>query len=374
MQSLIAIAVGTRPEAIKLAPVARALAALPGVRAELWATGQHRELARDALTWFGLTPARDLDLLAPGRTLSALAAGVLVGFDAAIAESKPSLLIVQGDTTSALASALCAFYRRVPVAHVEAGLRTESVARPWPEEANRRLITPICALHFAATAAAADNLRREGVDPETVHTVGNPVVDALLWTAARQPSTIPGLPGDILTSDRPLVLVTSHRRENAEGLIEICAAVGDLAARYPVARLVFPLHPNPATRRAAETVLAPLKCENLHLCESLNYPAFVALLSRAAVCLTDSGGVQEEAPALGTPLVVLRDETERPEAVEGGLAELVGARREAIVAAAAKWIENRQKPAARYPFGDGHAAGRIAERCARMVGGGGVEI
>ena len=257
------MAVGTRPEALKLAPVALALAAEPGVRAQIWATGQHRELARDALAGFGLAPARDLDLLTPGGTLSRLAAGVLNGFDASINEAKPSLLVVQGDTTSALAAALCAFYNRVPVAHVEAGLRTQSVARPWPEEANRRLITPIATLHFAATAGAARNLKGEGVDAAAIHTVGNTIIDALLWTAARPPRFIGGLPDDILTSSRQLVLVTSHRRENADGLTEICAAVGELATQFPGARFVFPLHPNPATRRAAEAVLKPLALREL---------------------------------------------------------------------------------------------------------------
>ena len=370
MEPLVALVVGTRPEAIKLAPVARALQAGPGLRAEVWATGQHRELARAALAHFGLTPARDLALLAPGQSLAALAAGVLQGFDAAVAESEPDLVVVQGDTTSALAAALCAFYHKVPIAHVEAGLRTESVARPWPEEANRRLITPLAALHFPATADAAANLRREGVPDDAVHTVGNPVIDALLWTAARPPDRIPGLPADILTAPTPLVLITSHRRENADGLREVCHAVAELATRFPPARFVFPLHPNPATRRAADAVFAPLKLANLYPIEPLDYPAFVALLSRATVCLTDSGGVQEEAPALGTPLVILRDETERPEVLDPDSAELVGTRREAIVAAAAKWLAGAPRPAARFPFGDGHAAGRIAAACAAFLGGG----
>ena len=364
---LIVLAVGTRPEAVKLAPVARALAAEPSVRVEVWATGQHRELAREALRWFEVTPTRDLDLLMPGGTLSRLAAGVLAGFDAAIQQTRPSLMTVQGDTTSAFAAALCAFYQRVPVAHVEAGLRTASVAQPWPEEANRRLITPIAALHFAATPEAAVNLAREGVAAADVHVVGNPVIDALLWTAAKPPTTIPGLPADLLTSPRPLILVTSHRRENAEGLHEICAAIGDLALRFPMARVVFPLHPNPATRRAAEAVLQPLTLPNLVLCEPLNYPEFVAVLARATVCLTDSGGVQEEAPALGTPLIILRDETERPEVLACGLAELVGTRREAIVAAATRWLSLEARPEPRFPFGDGHAAERIARACVQFV-------
>ncbi len=378
MKPLVAVVLGTRPEAIKLAPVARALAADPGLRACVWATGQHREMARAVLADFGVAPDIDLDLMRPGQTLSGLAAAVLAGLDPVLEREAPALVLVQGDTTTALAAALAAFHRRVPVGHVEAGLRTDDITSPWPEELNRRLVTPLARLHFAATPAAAANLAREGVPAADVHVVGNPVIDALLATVKRvesDPPRVPGLPPGLLAGSGRVVLVTVHRRESfGAGVRDVCRAILTLAERFPDATFVLPVHPNPEVRAAVDEVVRAAARPNILLTDPLPYPAFVAVFARAALVLSDSGGVQEEAPALGKPVLLLRDTTERPEAVDAGTVELVGTDPGRIVAAASRLLSDPAALAARSVrrdvFGDGTAADRIAKVCAAFVAGG----
>lgn len=374
---LVAVVLGTRPEAVKLAPVVLALRRETRVRVALWATGQHREMAGTILDWFGVTPDVDLGLMRPDQTLAGLTAGALSGLDPVLDRDRPALVLVQGDTTTAFAAALASFYRRVPVGHVEAGLRTGDMQSPWPEEANRRLITRLTDLHFAATPAAAANLAADGVPGGAVHVVGNPVVDALRLTVARidaAPPGIPDLPPEALAGGRQLVLVTGHRRESfGAGFASICGAVADLAGRFPDVSFVYPVHRNPHVRSAVDAVLRPAALSNVHLLDPLDYPPFVALFRRATLVLSDSGGVQEEAPALGKPVLVMRDTTERPEAVAAGTVRLVGPDRGRIVAEATRLLTDPAALAAmsvpRPVFGDGFAADRIAALSAAFVTG-----
>jgi UDP-N-acetylglucosamine 2-epimerase (non-hydrolysing) len=367
----ILVVVGTRPEAVKMAPVVLALAGAGGdrVRCRLAATGQHRGLLDQALAAFGLRPEIDLDLMRPGQALAGLTARAIEALDACLAETRPDLVLVQGDTTTVLAAALAAFYRRVPVGHVEAGLRTGDLQSPWPEEANRLVADRLAALHFAPTASARANLVREGIDPRNIHVTGNTGIDALFLTLARPGPTPPA---------RRLVLVTAHRRENfGAPFASICEAVADLAMRFPDVRFVFPVHPNPNVAEPARAILARpgdprLAAGNVRLVEPLAYPEFVATMAASALILTDSGGVQEEAPSLGVPVLVLRETTERPEAVEAGTVRLVGTDRDAIVREAARLLSDPDARAAmaraHNPYGDGHAAERIAAACLAFLG------
>jgi len=361
---------GTRPEAIKLAPVLQRLARTPGVDEVSCVTGQHREMLDQVLGAFGLAPRHDLDLMRPGQDLPWLTGAVVDGVARVLRAERPDWLVVQGDTTTAFAAALAGFYERVPVAHVEAGLRTHDSLSPWPEEMNRRLVGALASLHFAPTARAAANLAREGIAGERVLVTGNTVIDALQWTAAR-PEGGPALQAvlaqhapALAQSTRRCILVTLHRRENlGERLESICAGLAELAARGDV-EIVFPVHLNPAVRTIVERVLGGVAA--VHRLPPLEYLPFVALLRRAHLVVTDSGGIQEEAPSLGKPVLVARDTTERPEAIEAGTALLAGTDGARIAALASRLLDDAAAYAAMAgavnPFGDGHSAERIVAR------------
>ena len=358
MTSRILAVAGTRPEAIKMAPVILALRKEPWADLRVIATAQHRQLLDRVFDLFGIGADIDLNVMRPDQSLPALTARLLNGFDRVLEEERPAAVLAQGDTTTVMAAALSCFYRRTPFGHVEAGLRSGDLASPFPEEANRTIAGLFARWHFAPTESARQNLIRAGVDETAIEITGNTVIDALLETSRQNPA----IGVDIGESDR-LVLVTAHRRENfGERFTAICAALGDLARRNPDVRFLYPVHPNPNVKDAARRALGGF--DNFHLCEPLDYAPFVAAMKRADFIITDSGGVQEEAPALGKPVLVLRNKTERPEAVNAGVVKLVGADRARIVDEAQRLIDD---PAARSsmskgvsPYGDGKAAQRIA--------------
>jgi UDP-N-acetylglucosamine 2-epimerase (non-hydrolysing) len=368
----IAIVLGTRPEAIKLAPVILRLRATPGLRAFVCDTGQHRDLVGDVFDDFGIAPDAQLHVMRPNQTLAELNARLLSGLDACLADAKPDLVLVQGDTTTAFVGALASFYKRTPVAHVEAGLRTHNLNSPWPEEANRKLIAQLANLHFAPTESARQNLLCEGVVESRIEVTGNPAVDALLWMRNRttnQPTPV-GIP-------HPFVLITAHRREHFGTRFDgVCEAIADLAALFPACGFVFTVHPNPNVRLTVERILnnpadSRLRHENVSLLPPLRYAEFVVFLDRCRLILTDSGGIQEEAPTLGKPVLVLRDATERPEAIATGTLLLVGTDRASIVSHASRLLSNDSERAAistrANPYGDGLAAERIVARCLRFL-------
>lgn len=360
---------GTRPEAIKLAPVIRAFDADDRVEHITCVTGQHREMLDQVLGLFNIQPEFDLNVMRPRQQLSGLTASVLQTVDQILEAHEPDWVIVQGDTTSAFAAGLAAFHRKIKVAHVEAGLRTGDIMSPWPEEMNRRLLTPITSLHFPPTVGSQANLLDEGVPPDRVLVTGNTVIDALysiVERLEREPDlcdrAAQGMP--FLDSARRLVLVTGHRRENfGEGLRQICVAIKALAERGDV-DVVYPVHLNPSVREVVHEML--VEAPNVHLVPPLEYLSFVYLLKRAYLVITDSGGIQEEAPALGKPVLVTRDTTERPEAVEAGSARLVGPSADRLLAQARCLLDDPAEYAEMIkggsPYGDGRAAGKIVER------------
>jgi UDP-N-acetylglucosamine 2-epimerase len=359
---------GTRPEAIKLAPVVKELAARPGLDSKICITGQHREMLAQVVGLFDLRPDWNLELMRPNQDLAYLTGAALSGVSRVLDEFRPNRVIVQGDTTTTFAGALAAFYHRIPVAHVEAGLRTHDIYSPWPEEVNRRLVTQIADLHFAPTARARNNLLREGVCGDRVLVTGNTGIDALLWVSARLDDR-PELRSRLASvlpahfGGRRLILMTGHRRESFDGGLErISRAVARIAQRSDVA-VVFPVHRNPNVRRAIE----PLRGhENILLVEPIDYPELVFLLKRCHLVVTDSGGIQEEAPSFGKPVLVTRDTTERPEAMELGLAKLVATDEHRLFDEMSTLLDDTEAYArmshAANPYGDGHASNRIAER------------
>lgn len=376
MAPTVAVVFGTRPEAIKMAPVVRALRADPGLRTVVCVTGQHRQMLDQILATFEIAPDADLDVMEPGQTLAGLTARAVTRLDAFLADRRADLLLVQGDTTTAFAAALTAFYHRVPVGHVEAGLRTGDVYSPWPEEANRQLVTRLAALHFPPTAAARDNLLREGVPADRVHLVGNPVVDALLFaveSVTQNPPVILGLPAGLMDGPERVVLITGHRRENfGDSFEQMCRAIADLARRFPHVRFVYPVHLNPNVREPVDRILRPAELANVHLLDPLPYREFIALFRRATLVLSDSGGVQEEAPTLGKPVLLMRDTTERPEGVAAGAVKLVGADYGRIVAEASRLLTDaeayRAMSGVSNPYGDGTAGAKVAAACAEFLG------
>ncbi len=356
---------GTRPEAIKLCPLVHALRARePEVRVRVSVTAQHREMLDQVLAAFDVKPDHDLDLMRPNQTLAEASARMLAGLDPILEQEKPALVVVQGDTTTTLFGALSAFYRRVPVAHVEAGLRTHDLAQPFPEELNRVLAGRIATLHFAATEGAAANLRREGVEPGAITVTGNTGIDAVLHVRdGLESGRLKGREWPELDGSRKVILVTAHRRESfGEGFERICEAVLRLSEREGVT-IVFPVHPNPNVRRPVERWLRGRA--NVVLVEPLDYVPFVDLMRRAYLMVTDSGGIQEEAPSLGKPVLVLREKTERPEAVEAGTVRLVGTDVERIVSEAGRLIDDERMyeamSAVHNPYGDGRASARISD-------------
>ena len=370
----ILVIFGTRPEAIKLFPVVAALKAVPGLDVRTCVTAQHRGLLDQVLAIAGLTPDVDLDLMEPGQSLDRLTARLLTGLGDVMDAEKPDRVIVQGDTATAMVGALAAYYRKVPVSHVEAGLRSGDIYQPWPEEVNRRIVAPIADQHFAPTQTAADALLRENIDPAMIHVTGNTVIDALHATRAKlaaDPSLAAGL-DDIATrfADKKIVLVTTHRRENfGGGMDNIAHALGQIAQRDDVA-IVFPMHPNPNVVEAMNRVLGDRP--NIARIDPLDYPHFIRALGLCHIALTDSGGVQEEAPALAKPVLVMRETTERPEGVAAGTAKLIGTDPQRIVAEVTTLLDDPAAYAAmaraHNPFGDGHASERIASIVAKGFG------
>lgn len=368
----VAVVFGTRPEAIKVAPVILALRDDPRFTCLPIVTGQHREMLDQVLELFSITPVADLDVLTPRQSLSGVTSKVLLGLDRVYADLQPDLVVVQGDTTTTMAGALAAFYAQVPVAHLEAGLRTHNRYTPYPEEVNRRITTTLTDLHLPPTLASRANLISEGVDPTTIVTTGNTVIDALVWTVTR-PYDNAG--SDVLRrldeDPRRVVLVTTHRRESwGAGLQGIASAVAYLAARFPDVVFVLPMHRNPAVREVLVPTLESLS--NVVLTEPAPYDVFARLMARSTLLLTDSGGIQEEGPSLGKPVLVLRETTERPEAVHYGTARLVGTSRETIVDEVTRLLTDEVAYArmaqAINPYGDGHASSRSLSAFARFLG------
>jgi UDP-N-acetylglucosamine 2-epimerase (non-hydrolysing) len=361
----VACVLGTRPEAIKMAPVIRALRRRPWADCRVIHTGQHRDLASPILDFFGIAPDVSLDAMRPGQSLADLTARLLSELHAVLDRDRPDLVLAQGDTTSVLCTALATFYLKIPFGHVEAGLRTGSIASPFPEEANRRMAGLMGAWHFAPTKSAGMNLRREGVAADRIVVTGNTVIDALRFAERRDVPL-----GLEVPSGAPLALVTSHRRDNhGLPLQGICRGIRRLIRRFPDLHVLWPLHPHPAVRN--EVVGAMGGIARVHLCEPLGYGAFVTAMRRSTVILTDSGGVQEEAPALGTPVLVLRAESERPEGIVGGSARLVGCDPDAIVEETSRLLMDplarRSMIPVACPYGDGRAARRIVRALERRV-------
>jgi len=373
MKKKISVIFGTRPEAIKLAPVILALKADQTFDCQVCVTAQHRQMLDQVMDIFSIKADCDLDLMKPDQTLAGLTARAVEGLDRYLARAKPDAVLVQGDTTTVFCGALAAFYQRIPVGHVEAGLRTGNLYSPWPEEANRILTSRLARWHFAPTAVSRQNLLAENVPHESIYVTGNTVIDALFLAQERLRAAdlyIEGLP-EFLQPRTPLgqprmVLITGHRRENfGAGFESICLAIAELARRYPQVHFVYPVHLNPRVREPVERLLGCLESVNVHLVEPLDYLPFIGLMSRADIVLTDSGGVQEEAPSLGKPVLVMRDTTERPEAVEAGTVRLVGTALEKIVNGVSELLDSdtSYKAMARAinPYGDGKSAQRIVD-------------
>ncbi len=360
---------GTRPEAIKLAPVVKALGAASDIESRVCVTAQHREMLDQVLALFGIVPDDDLDLMRERQTLADLTSAVLRGVTAVIENFQPDFVVVQGDTATTLAASLAAYYGRVAVAHVEAGLRTGDMYAPWPEEGNRRVTSALTQVHFPPTEASRDNLLREGIPAAAIEMTGNTVIDALLDVVGDirgggRGQALAARFGDIIDPSRKLILVTGHRRESfGPGMESICHALADLARRDDVV-IVYPVHLNPNVQEPVRRILG--QSGRVHLLPPQDYLPFVYLMDKSYLILTDSGGVQEEAPSLGKPVLVMRDKTERPEAVAAGTARLVGADRARIVSAATLLLDSPTEydkmARAHNPFGDGHAAQRIVER------------
>jgi UDP-N-acetylglucosamine 2-epimerase (non-hydrolysing) len=370
----ILVVFGTRPEAIKLFPVIHALKADPRFECVVCISAQHRQMLDQVLEISGIVPDHDLDVMQPDQTLDALTARLLTGLGEVMDRVRPDRVIVQGDTATAMAGALAAYYRKVPVDHVEAGLRSYNIYHPWPEEVNRKIIGAMASLHFAPTETAASALIKENIDPARVHVTGNTVIDALHWVSTRieaEPTLASGLADlERRFSGKRIIGVTSHRRENfGEGMAGIASAIRQIAARPDVA-VIFPVHLNPNVRKVMNEGLAGL--DNVALIEPLDYPHFARLINIAEIMLTDSGGVQEEAPALGKPVLVMRETTERPEGVEAGTAKLVGTDPATIVTEISTLLDDRDSyeamARAHNPFGDGHSSARIVELLANEIG------
>jgi UDP-N-acetylglucosamine 2-epimerase (non-hydrolysing) len=371
-QQKILVIFGTRPEAIKLCPLVSALrshAATAGMQTLVCATAQHRQMLDQVLNAFAITPDFDLNMMTAGQTLTGLTARLLSGLEEIFQQVKPALAIVQGDTTTTLSGTLAAFYARVPVAHVEAGLRTFDLQTPFPEEMNRVLTGRLATLHFAATQWAADNLLREGVPLDSIQVTGNTGIDAVITIRDAIERGRPTGLSVPLDPGKKLIVVTAHRRESfGEGFVRICEALAELNQR-PDVQVVWPVHPNPNVQSVVDSLLR--NKTSITLAEPQDYLPFIDLMRRAHLLITDSGGVQEEGPSLGKPILVLRDKTERPEAVEAGTVKLVGTDRNRIVMEANRLLDDdaeyERMARLHNPYGDGQACGRIAERIGRFL-------
>ena len=374
MSFVVMVVFGTRPEAIKMAPVVHRLAEHPALKLKICVTGQHREMLAQALDDFGITADEDLSVMQPGQTINQLTGNLVAGLDAAYARHAPDMVLVHGDTSTCFVGALSAFHRKIPVGHVEAGLRTGNLHSPWPEEANRQLTGVLADLHFAPTERARDNLLRENVPAQHIHVTGNTVIDALLWMRDRLRSDhwapAPDSPLSRLRPGARMVLVTGHRRESfGKGLEAICRALRRLAERYPDIEIVYPVHLNPGVQKAVYPLLGGIA--NVHLIPPTDYRHFVWAMDRCHLILTDSGGIQEEAPTMGKPVLVMRDNTERPEALERGALRVVGVEEQGIFEQACLLLDDeeihRSMSTAGNPFGDGQAARRIVEEVHRWL-------
>lgn len=364
----VLVVFGTRPEAIKMAPVVTALRSEGSIETKVCVTAQHRQMLDQVMDVFGLASDYDLDVMAPNQTLTDVTCKVMKGVEGVFADWKPDLMLVQGDTTTVMAASLAAFHNHVAIGHVEAGLRTGNLQSPWPEEMNRMVAGCVADLHFAPTPRSRDNLLRENKRPETVFVTGNTVIDALHAACAKLDSDA-GLSGRLadrfpfLDPGKRLVLVTGHRRENfGDGFVRICHAIARVAAR-PDVQVVYPVHLNPNVRRPVNEILGHVP--NVRLIDPLDYLSFLFLMRKSHVILTDSGGVQEEAPSLGKPVIVMRDTTERPEAVDAGTVILAGTETDSMASAVERLLDDaafyERMSRAVNPYGDGKAAARIAE-------------
>ena len=359
----VLIVFGTRPEAIKMAPLVKEMKR----RSEQFGvtvcvTGQHREMLDQMLEVFDIQPDYDLDIMQPGQDLYDVSARILLGMRDVLAKERPDLVLVHGDTSTSTFAALAAFYQHIPVGHVEAGLRTGNIYSPWPEEMNRQLNGRLCTWHFAPTETAQENLLKEHVDDAHIVVTGNTVIDALLWVVASGKAKAPQFGRN---ENRRMVLITGHRRENfGDGMKHICQAINALAEQFKDVDFVYPIHLNPNIRRPVREIIDGSR-SNVYLLEPLSYLEFVAMMQQCTLILTDSGGIQEEAPAFGKPVLVMRDTTERPEAIEAGTARLVGTDRNTIEQNVARLLTDPEEynimAHAVNPFGDGHAAERIAD-------------
>lgn len=358
---------GTRPEAIKMAPLVQLLKRDPRCEARVCVTGQHRHMLDQVLELFQITPEYDLNLMRPGQDLYDITTGVLMGLKKILSEWQPDFVAVHGDTSTTFAASLAGFYQRIPVAHIEAGLRTGDIYSPWPEEANRKLTANLARWHFAPTQISAENLAAEGVASRDIFITGNTVIDALLQVKAKisdnpelQQSLISQLPFEI--DNRPIILVTGHRRENFGGGFErICQGLQKIASSHPDKDIIYPVHLNPNVQEPVKRILGDLP--NIHLIPPLDYLPFIFLMDKSTIILTDSGGIQEEAPALGKPVLVLRETTERPEAVEAGTVILVGTDPDRIYNEANRLLTDptayKAMSFAHNPYGDGSACAKI---------------
>ncbi|OIO76201.1 MAG: UDP-N-acetylglucosamine 2-epimerase [Gallionellaceae bacterium CG1_02_56_997] len=362
----IMLVFGTRPEAIKMAPVVRVLSEAKQWEVKVCVTAQHRQMLDQVLSLFGIVPDFDLDLMKPGQDLTDITCNVLSGMRDVFKQWKPDLVLVHGDTATAMAASLAAYYAKIPVGHVEAGLRTSDIYSPWPEEMNRRMVGRVASIHFAPTETARSNLLAEGCADESIFVTGNTVIDALLKVVERVDNDA-ALNQELserfafIQKDKRLILVTGHRRENfGQGFENICKAIRTIAERDDV-QIVYPVHLNPNVQEPVNRILAG--CENIHLIAPQDYLPFVYLMNRAYLLLTDSGGIQEEAPSLGKPVLVMRDTTERPEALGAGTVELVGTNEACIVATTLALLNDQEKymrmSRAHNPYGDGLASSRI---------------
>lgn len=365
----VLIVFGTRPEAIKMAPLALRLAKSPHIEARVCVTAQHREMLDQVLKLFNLTPEYDLDLMKPGQSLADLTSAILRGLQDVLKSYQPDLVLVHGDTTTTLVTSLAAYYHRIPVGHVEAGLRTGNLYSPWPEEGNRKLTGALARLHFAPTQTAKNNLVCEGVSEANIHVTGNTVIDALLDVTdkiERQPELAAelGRRFQYLDASKRLILVTGHRRESfGPGFENICQSLAQLAKDYPDVQILYPVHLNPNVQEPVYRMLKGV--DNIFLIEPQDYLPFVYLMNRSYLILTDSGGIQEEAPSLGKPVLVMRDTTERPEAVAAGTVKLVGTDSAVITGTASKLLDDaslyRAMSHSHNPYGDGKACNRIIQ-------------